>query len=779
MEHPADKHSIVSELTHCCETLDKDDLCLLAKMHDASEALIGAIGIGAAPPDGTVCELAASLSQALETVILRACDDLDGAVDGIVDEVGKIADLCGLPLPTRPDLPGVSDVDISAKLAAVFDDEPEAVTPGDEDANPPYVQEPLVIAEGEAEFVQAFLEEAFEHIEAIEAAVLDVEHAPDDTSKIDDLFRPFHTIKGGAGFLNLRDVGSLTHEVETLLDQSRKGERTITSGLIDLVFDVVDILKAQLGAVREYTANPTGQSIPQPPISDMIRHLRDVVANRVSPDGRPTDGSSGGKRIGDRLVDKGAVAREVVDFAVEKQRTGRTAKKTGEILLDTKVASARQVNQAMRDQTAQANPRATQGDQSIRIDTAKLDALIDMVGELVIAQTQVSTHPQIHDNLALLKNVSQADKIVRDVQELAMGMRMIPVRGSFQKMSRLVRDVSHKAGKQVELVISGEETELDKNVIEQIGDPLVHMIRNAVDHGIEPPEVRVAAGKPPEGVIHLSAFHHGGNIVIKIQDDGHGLNPEKLLAKGIEKGIVRPDEELSEQQIFQLVFAPGFSTAAQVTDISGRGVGMDVVKRNLEQLRGRVDIQSELGKGSTFSIRLPLTLAIIDGMVVRIGSERFILQTIAVEQAMRPTPEQITTVQRKGEVLNVRGSLVPLIQLGALFGLTGRIDPCEAMVVLAQCESGTVGLVVEELIGQQQVVIKSLGERFEKLRGISGGAVLGDGRVGLILDIDGIENAHNTVLLKGTPQNRSKAQVEAAELAVEDNAILEKAGSCA
>jgi len=310
-------------------------------------------------------------------------------------------------------------------------------------------------------------------------------------------------------------------------------------------------------------------------------------------------------------------------------------------------------------------------------------------------------------------------------------------------MARLVRDVSRKVGKNVQLTISGEDTDLDKNVIQQIGDPLVHMVRNAVDHGIETPEVRRAAGKPEAGQVHLAAFHEGGNIVIEIRDDGKGLDPKALIEKGIEKGVVQPGESLSDQQAYQLVFAPGFSMAKEVTGISGRGVGMDVVRRNIEQLRGKVEIASRRGEGSTFSIRLPLTLAIIDGMVLRVGTERFIIQTITVEQALRPRPEQITSVQHKGAVLNVRGRLIPLVQLGPLFRLGAPVDPCDAIVVIAQHAGGEIGLVVEELLGQQQVVIKSLGEQFAGLRGVSGAAILGDGRVGLILEMSGITAVHN------------------------------------
>jgi len=366
------------------------------------------------------------------------------------------------------------------------------------------------------------------------------------------------------------------------------------------------------------------------------------------------------------------------------------------------------------------------------------------VGELVIAQAMVGLHPKIREDEKLLRSVSQVGKIVRDVQETALAMRMVPIGNTFQKMRRLVRDVAHKAGKRVDLVITGEETELDKNVIQQISDPLVHLVRNAVDHGIEAPEVRRRLGKPETGRVQLNAFHQGDSIVIEIRDDGKGLDRDVLVAKGVERGLVTADDVLTEQQVFALILQPGFSTAEKVTDISGRGVGMDVVKRNVEQLRGKIEIHSEKGQGSTFGVRLPLTLAIIDGMLLRVGDERMIIPTILVEQSLRPSPKQITSVQGRGQMLQVRGELCPLIQLGALFDCGPAVDPAENLVVIAQSEGPKIALVVSELIGQQQVVIKSLSERFKKVQGVSGAAILGDGRVGLILEPSGVLALHNT-----------------------------------
>ncbi len=792
--------SSLEQLRHLVGVVNKSDLSGLAKMHGLCEALIECASAQTTEGGSPICEPATKLGKTIESLILGEAEDPDGAIVSLsqrVADVEQAAGSSGSGEVAETGASELSDEQVAAKLEQIFDDtspssdKPEPVQPdaspvgetkapseapvaegvtgasGDDasaaQTEPPYDQEPLVLKESEAEFVKGFVEEAYEHIEAIESALLDVERAADDAGKIDTLFRPFHTIKGMAGFLNLRDINCLTHEAETLLDQGRKGNRTITPGMIDLIFDVVDILKVQISAVGGWLKEPNDKVISQPPVVQMIGHLRAVVAGKLEPASIDPEKGGPDQKVGENLVEQGACPSEVVDFALEAQKAGAAGKKTGAILIDAGTVTPKQVSQALRAQNPPSQNATKQGgaggigDQSVRIDTAKLDALVDMVGEMVIAQTQVSSDPMIAGDEKLTKNVSQVTKIVRDVQETAMAMRMVPIGpATFQKMARLVRDVSRKAGKQVDLSISGEETELDKNVIQQINDPLVHMVRNAVDHGIESSEDRARTGKPQVGHVHLGAFHQGGDIVIEISDDGKGLDAAALIAKGIEKGIVQPGEQLSDQQAFGLIFAPGFSMAKQVTDISGRGVGMDVVRRNIEQLRGKIDITSEVGKGSTFAIRLPLTLAIIDGMIVRVGTERLIIQTIVCEQSLRPQRSQITTVQQKGEVLNVRGRLIPLIQLGELLGLTKRIDPCEAMVVIAQCDRGQIGLVVEELLGQQQVVIKSLGERFEKLRGISGAAILGDGKVGLILEISGLAAAHNDQIA----QSRTTDSVE-------------------
>ena len=747
--------SLVDRLVEAGQGIKKDDLAGLAKIHGSCAELTEAACGGTDEADQRLAEATSGLSREVEQLILGEAEDPDVAMACVAEHLSRLVELVGSETaPTGARTEAVPDAAIKASP-----DQSDAA-PAPAETEPGYVPEPLRIGPNEAELAKGFVEEANEHIESVEAALLEVEQGPDDPGRIDEMFRPFHTIKGVAGFLNFRDISCLTHEAETLLDQGRKGERKITSGLIDLLFNTVDILKVQIGSIATWLADPKGDAIPQPPVAAMIGTLRAVVAGRrlivvddslvagrIEPDAHEPGPGHPDQKLGENLVEQGAVPEEVVAFGLKRQKDEASDRKLGEVLVDMNAVTPKQVSRALRPQgDADGKPAppaasATPAEQSVRIDTRKLDTLVDMVGELVIAQTQVSASPNVATEPRLGKAVGQVTKITRDIQELGMAMRMVPIGPTFAKMTRLVRDVSRKAGKKVRLAISGEETELDKNVIQQIGDPLVHMVRNAVDHGIEAPSERRAAGKDEEGVVSLSAFHHAGNIVIEIRDDGKGLNAQSLIAKGVERGIVQPDEELTDQQAFALVFAPGFSTAAEITDISGRGVGMDVVRRNIEQLRGKVEITSELGGGSVFSIRLPLTLAIIDGMVVRVGSERFVIPTIAIELSIRPHADQINTVQGRGEMILIRGLLVPLVQLGELFRLTGSIDPTETMVVIAHTDEGRIGLVIEELVGQQQVVIKTLGQRFEMLRGISGAAILGDGRVGLILEVSGLATA--------------------------------------
>jgi two-component system chemotaxis sensor kinase CheA len=364
-----------------------------------------------------------------------------------------------------------------------------------------------------------------------------------------------------------------------------------------------------------------------------------------------------------------------------------------------------------------------------------------MVGELVIAQSMVLQNPEVQHikDQKYQKDSVQLRRITNELQRISMSMRMVPIKSTFQKMIRLVRDLAKKSGKDVVLEMKGEETEIDRNMVEEIYDPLVHMIRNSVDHGIESPEDRKRAGKDPRGTILIAAEQKGGYISIDIKDDGRGLNAEKIRATAIRRGVVSPDEKLEEREIFDLIFHPGFSTNEKITEVSGRGVGMDVVKQSVERLRGKIETASLKGRGSHFQLKLPLTMAIIDGMIIHVGQERYIVPTIALKESFRPAREAYMTVHGKGEAMKVRDTLMPLIRLHRVFGIEPRYkDPWEGLLLVVNEDNHSYCLMADEIVGRQEVVIKSLGNSLRNVSGISGGAILGDGRVALIIDVKGI-----------------------------------------
>ena len=438
------------------------------------------------------------------------------------------------------------------------------------------------------------------------------------------------------------------------------------------------------------------------------------------------------KRVGDILVEEGVVTPEQVAESLAKQ------KPLGEILVEDKKASPQQVDKALQKQQQLKKNEVA----SIRVDTEKIDKLINLVGELVITQsmiTDLSEKFSIDQLPVLQERITQLERNTREIQERVMSIRMMPIGSAFHRFPRLVRDLAGKSGKQIQLVMSGEETELDKTLIEAIGDPLTHLVRNSADHGLELPDDRLAQGKPARGTIRLHAYHDGGNICVAVEDDGRGLNREKILNKAVEKGIIADGSNMSDEAVYQLIFRPGFSTAETITDVSGRGVGMDVVKRNIEGLGGSVGIQSTMGKGSRLTLKLPLTLAIIDGMTVRVGQDNYIIPLITVTESIRPKPHELQRIVGKGEVVNLRGEWVPMVKLYEAFGVTPDFtDPSQALLVIVEADGRRVAVLVDELTGQQQVVIKSLEQNYRKVQAISGATILGDGQVALILDVPGL-----------------------------------------
>ncbi|MBS0151746.1 MAG: chemotaxis protein CheA [Nitrospira sp.] len=444
------------------------------------------------------------------------------------------------------------------------------------------------------------------------------------------------------------------------------------------------------------------------------------------------------KPLGAILVESGVVSPAVLEQALSQQ------KRVGEILVEQKAVTRHQLEQALntqRQQEAAVHTKKTDTT-SIRVDTAKIDKLINLVGELIITQSMLSdlgARFEMRRLPLLLERVAQLERNTREIQERVMGIRMLPIGTAFSRFPRLVRDLSSKAGKKIQLVLSGEETELDKTVIESIGDPLTHLVRNSADHGLELPGERLDTNKSEVGTIRLNAFHEGGSICITVEDDGRGLNRDKIVAKAITQGLIMENEKLADDQIWSLIFKPGFSTAEQVTDVSGRGVGMDVVKRNIEALGGTVSIKTAQGTGTTFILKLPLTLAIIDGMTVRVGKETYIVPLLSILESTQPKAESIKTVVGKGELIYMRGTYIPMTRLYEVFGNDpDYTDPKQAILLILETEGERVAVMVDEILGQQQVVIKSMEQNFRKVEGIAGATILGDGTVGFIVDVRGL-----------------------------------------
>ncbi len=580
--------------------------------------------------------------------------------------------------------------------------------------------------DADLDLLEEFVTEALELIEAAEASLLALEVEPGNLEEVNTVFRAFHTIKGTSGFLGMTSVKELAHRAENLLSRIREGEIRYAGGYADLALRSIDQLKALVLQVQQALG---GASMVKPEGYDLLlQQLSDPEAAGID----ETTHAGGVPRLGDLLVSQGTVQREVVEEIAREQAD----RKLGESIVKAGVASTTEVAKGLRTQRALTEGEGP-SENSVRVRTDRLDRLIDMVGELVIAHSMVSQDETVLDGRfpELARKTAQAGKIVRELQDLSMALRMVPLKPTFQKMNRLVRDLAAKAGKKVRLKTFGEDTEIDRNMVDILRDPLVHMIRNAVDHGIEPPEERRQAGKPEEGQVTLSAYHSGGNVVVELRDDGRGLNRQRIIEKAISQGLIESAAGMSEQEIYNLIFRAGFSTAAQVTEVSGRGVGMDVVRRNIEALRGRIETSSEPGQGSCFKLVLPLTMAITDGMLVQTGGERYIIPTVSIVKSFRPEPQQLSTVAGRGEMVMLRGELLPLFRLHRLLDIAdAQQDPTQALLVIIAAGDHRYGLMVDELLGQQQVVAKSMGKWLGKVPGVSGAAILGDGRVGLILD---------------------------------------------
>ncbi|WP_271411116.1 chemotaxis protein CheA [Pseudomonas sp. Q1-7] len=587
------------------------------------------------------------------------------------------------------------------------------------------------MSDGMNQFLQVFFEETEEHLASLELLLLGLDLQQPDAEELNGIFRAAHSIKGSAGMFGFDDLTAVTHELETLLDRIRSGRIALHGAMVDLFLQARDVLMRLLDGHRQQRHDPSV------PVEDTVARLRALLEEA------PTGGADEGFGFFDDAPGTPAAATDD-DFGFFDDAPGTPAGTTeafGDATTPvTAVEPARPVPSPTPLASRPANAESESS--SIRVSVEKIDSLINLVGELVITQAMLgqlggaldpSVHERIHQALAQLEHNT------RDLQESVMSIRMLPISFIFSRFPRLVRDTSSRLGKQVDLQLQGEHTELDKGVIERLSDPLTHIVRNSIDHGIELPEERLAAGKPASGTVRLGAFHQGGSIVVEISDDGRGLDRERILAKARENDLAVHDG-MSDAEVWQLIFMPGFSTAEVVTDLSGRGVGMDVVKRNIQAMGGRIDIDSAKGQGTHISIRLPLTLAILDGLIVAVARAHYVIPLTYIVESLQPKAADIRGLAgEEGAVIRVRGEYLPLLSLHDLLGESAPALPAEqSIVVILEADGRPFALQVDDLVGQQQVVIKSLEQNFRRIDGIAGATIMGDGSVALILDVDAL-----------------------------------------
>ena len=643
-------------------------------------------------------------------------------------------------------------------------------------------------------FHATFFEESREGLDAMESGLLALESGQQDAEIINSVFRAAHSIKGGAGTFGFDAIAGLTHVLETLLDELRAGKRALEPVAVDAMLASVDVLRAllreaehgqpadpaavaaiktRLEAILSGQAAPAAAAaatpsepepeawqiafVPSPSLfmsgNDPLRIIRELehmgplqVAARLErlPGFEQLDPLEAhlawdlglvGRIPRSQLEDTFAWVVDDCELDIRPAAPPSLATQAPAPAAPAAAAAAAAASAA----PAAAAPAAAEAESSIRVSVDKVDALINLVGELVITQAMLKQVSHALDPVhaeSLFAGLDQLERNTRDLQEAVIGVRMLPVDAVFRRFPRLVRDLSTRLGKQVRLRTIGEGTELDKGLIEKIADPLVHLVRNSIDHGLELPDVRRAAGKDETGTITLAASHQGGHIVIEVSDDGRGLNRAKILEKAHERGLAVPDNP-TDSQVWDLIFQPGFSTADAVTDLSGRGVGMDVVRRNIQALGGEVQIESHPASGTRTLIRLPLTLAILDGMTVSVAGETLILPLAYVLEALQPQPEDVRSMAGDGRVLRVRGEYLPILSLSEYYGYQQRRNE-DSLVVVVEGDGQKIALEVDELLGQQQVVVKNIENNYRRISGVSGATILGDGRVALIVDIGGL-----------------------------------------
>lgn len=625
------------------------------------------------------------------------------------------------------------------------------------------------------EIMEDFLIEAFELIEQIDHDLVELEANPEDLELLNRIFRVAHTVKGSSSFLNFDVLTELTHHMEDVLNKARKGELKITPDIMDVVLESVDMMKRLLESIRDNGSDAAAgidiknicasltqisegeapSATPEAPVAPAPEPVKEPEPAAPAEEAAPEVSDAELSKLSDSEVEAEIERLLKVRKAEDQARRaskGIAPKSPEEIAPAASAAPApapkpapSRERDADKKVPAASNSSAVAQEQTIRVEVKRLDHLMNLIGELVLGKNRLL---KIYDDVEeryegekfleeLNQVVSSLSLVTTDIQLAVMKTRMLPIAKVFNKFPRMIRDLSRELGKQIDLEISGEETELDKSIVEEIGDPLVHIIRNSCDHGIEDPETRKAMGKPEKGLVQLKAYNEGNHIVVEIVDDGKGLDADMLKAKSIEKGIIteREADAMSEKEAFGLIFKPGFSTAAKVTNVSGRGVGMDVVKTNIEKLNGIIDIESEVGKGTVMKLKIPLTLAIIQSLLVGTQEEFYAIPLASVLETVRVPIDDIYTIDGKN-VLRLRDEVLSLVRLSDVFGVNKVFDGGDqTYVVIIGVAEAKLGIIVDTLVGQEEIVIKSMGDYLQNIPGIAGATIRGDGRVTLIIDV--------------------------------------------
>jgi|JI8StandDraft_1071087.scaffolds.fasta_scaffold03914_2 two-component system chemotaxis sensor kinase CheA len=629
------------------------------------------------------------------------------------------------------------------------------------------------------EIFEGFLVESNELLDNISQDLMIIESEPENFDLINQLFRAFHTIKGTSSFMGFEEVTSITHHAEDILNKLRKNELTITQEIIDVLLNVHDWIRILIDKINNRDDSPTDYS---ETVSVLLR-LKDGKNTPLSTAPKPA-GESGGSSLEKVLNSKelisgsddfnedelaliqaaflevNAAMREEITTSIPPA-TQESAPADGAIVVPVQKPESDDsmhsdpspaTGKSAPDSKDTQNPKAQT--ETIRIEVNRIETMMNLSGELVLARNRLAQMTKYLEHeitnktrrTELEETTAQIDFVTSEIQAAIMRMRMVQIGKLYQKAPRIVRDLSKEFSKKINLIVKGEDTEIDRGIIEELNDPLVHMIRNSCDHGIEAPDVRIAKGKSPDGTITLDADQEGNNIVLRISDDGAGMDPDKLKNKAIEKGLITPEQahQMTKEEAFQIIFMPGFSTAVKISNTSGRGVGMDVVRTNIVKLKGSIEIQSEIGVGSTFKIKLPLTLAIIQGLLVQVQDETYAIPLSSVEEVVAVEPGLVKTINQR-EVISIRNQVHPILRLDEVVKLKNPDRSLTSKyVVINAVGINRVGLVVDKLLGQQEIVIKSIGEYFGDVKGIAGSTILGDGRAIMILDVNEIVNLmHN------------------------------------